>query len=498
MFTSLFKRYRLKRWVAHVRRLLARAGRPSSTTAAAQVSARARTRAELFKLAWPIVIAMSAETMLGLVDTKLVGGLGPAALGGVGLATMMMYVGYSLVFGAMRAVKVQTAHAVGEGRPQDGIRYAQAGILMAVGIGVALFILGRDISWLLRALGVDHELIAPARDFFSAVTYGSVGVTVLVALYQHRQATGDTRTPMIVGIVANIFNGFFAYGLIYGHWGLPALGVRGAGFATATSEYLECAMLGALLLRDMKRCPPSTLRLREACRGVWDLGMPTAIHFGAETLAFTTFTAVLGTLASAEIASHQVAMATIRTSFLPGVAIAEAASILVGRSLGEKRLDEADRATWAALQLAIGFMAVCGVLFAVFGGALAHGFSTDPEVIRITRNLLLVAAVFQVLDAVNIVLRGALRGAKDVRVTAIIGVTVVWTCVPTAAYVLGKLAGLGALGGWLGFIGETTFSATLFWLRYWRGPWRQGYVPPSANTGGASLAQAENARLHAA
>ena len=84
--------------------------------------------------------------------------------------------------------------------------------------------------------------------------------------------------------------------------------------------------------------------------------------------------------------------------------------------------------------------------------------------------------MFQVLDAVNIVLRGALRGAKDVRVVMLIGVLVVWSCVPTSAYVLGKLCGLGALGGWLGFVWETTIGATLFWLRYKRGSWRKEYA----------------------
>ncbi|HWL84868.1 MAG TPA: MATE family efflux transporter [Polyangiaceae bacterium] len=471
----------------------ARAGRPTNR------AANAGMRRELFQLAWPIVVAMAGETMMGLVDTKLVGRLGPAALGGVGLATMVLYLGYSLVYGTMRAVKVQTAHAVGEGRPEDGVRFAQAGVALGVGIGVALFLVGRDISWLLRLIGVDEELVGPARDFFSAVSYGSVGTTMVVALQQHRQAIGDSRTPMIVGLTANVFNAFFAYALIYGHAGLPALGVRGAGFATASAEYFECIVLGALLLRDMRRTRPSKLTLRQAMRGVLDLGVPTGIQFGAETLAFTTFTAVLGTLSSQEIASHQIAMATIRTSFLPGIAIAEAGSVLVGRSLGEQRIDQADRATWAALRLAVGLMAAGGFVFAVFGGFIASGFSPDPEVIRITKRLLLVAALFQVLDAVNIVLRGALRGAKDVRVTAFIGTTVVWTCVPTAAYVLGKLAGLGAFGGWLGFIGETTFSATFFWLRYWRGTWRRRYLAAAeASPSQPRGTPKPSAKLHAA
>jgi MATE family multidrug resistance protein len=192
-------------------------------------------------------------------------------------------------------------------------------------------------------------------------------------------------------------------------------------------------------------------------------------------LAFTTFTAVLGSIGSEQIAAHQIALATIRTSFLPGIAVGEAASVLVGRALGARRLDEADRATRAALTIAIGFMASCGVVFAVAGGVIARAFTSDAVVSAIAQRLLWVAAIFQVLDAINIVLRGALRGAKDVRVPAYIGIAVVWTCVPTAALVLGKWAHMGSVGGWYGFVVETCLASALFALRWKQGAWRMDY-----------------------
>jgi MATE family multidrug resistance protein len=213
-----------------------------------------------------------------------------------------------------------------------------------------------------------------------------------------------------------------------------------------------------------------------AARGVAELGVPLGLQFFAETLAFATFTAVLGSIGEDEIAAHQIALNVIRVSFLPGVAVAEAASVLVGQALGARSLRQADATVKSALGLAVGFMALCGAAFALFGGAVAELFSRDPAVTAITRRLLLVAALFQVLDAVNIVLRGSLRGAKDVRVVAFRGIAIIWTCVPTSAYLLGKHMGLGALGGWLGFIGETTLSAALFWLRWKNRGWRAQYT----------------------
>jgi MATE family multidrug resistance protein len=217
------------------------------------------------------------------------------------------------------------------------------------------------------------------------------------------------------------------------------------------------------------------LPLRAALREVAALGLPTGIQFGSEMLAFATFTAVLGSMGAEQIAAHQIALAVIRTSFLPGAAVAEAASVMVGQSLGRKSLAEADRATGAALALAVAFMALCGVVFAVAGGAIVHAFTDDAPVARVARTLLWIAAAFQVLDATNMVLRGALRGAKDVRVPAVMGVMVVWTCVPTAAFLLGRLAGWGSAGGWLGFIAETTLGTALFLRRWRRGAWRAAY-----------------------
>ncbi|MBX3227072.1 MAG: MATE family efflux transporter [Labilithrix sp.] len=434
---------------------------------------------ELFQLAWPIAAAMLGETALSLIDTKLVGGLGSAALGGVGVATTFMYLAYAMTYGGMRGVKVRVAHAVGEGKAQDGLAYARAGMIVGLLFGTLVLVACRDVGGVLSRLGADPEIVPYAKDFLAAVTLGAPATCALAALIQHRQGMGDSRTPMIVGIAGNAFNALFAWSLIYGHFGLPALGVRGAGYSTATTEVLELGIMFALLLRDERRATTKpTITVRRAAKDILDLGLPTGIQFTAETLAFTVFTVLLGSISKEEIAAHQIALNVIRTSFLPGVAIAEATSVLVGRSLGRRRLSEADGAVKSGLALAVGFMFLCGVAFALFGGPLGAFFSSDPAVIANAKRLLLVAAVFQVLDAINIVLRGSLRGAKDVRVVAVLGVLIVWSFLPTSAYVLGKHLGLGALGGWLGFVGETAVASILFWRRWKKGPWRRDYQRP--------------------
>jgi MATE family multidrug resistance protein len=463
----------LKRRVAHALRSFTRGtvGRRSKS---------ADTMRELLALAWPIMTAMAGETVMGLVDTKLVGGLGAAALGGVGVAMTVVFLGYMVVFGLMRGVKVCVAHAVGEGHGHRSVRYAQAGIALGLVAGTVFGLCTRDVGPLFRIIGIDAALVPYAKSFLAAYTFGAPGSAVVSALVQHRQGVGDARTPMAVGLGGNVVNALLGWALIYGHLGLPALGVRGGAYATATSEWLEASVLVALLVRDARRAGSHALARTElpfarALREVIALGLPTGIQFGSEMLAFATFTSVLGSLGAEQIAAHQIALATIRVSFLPGAAVGEAASVLVGQALGRRSLVQADRATRAALIVAMAFMASWGVVFAVAGGWIVRLFTDDSAVAQVARTLLWIAAAFQVLDAANMVLRSALRGAKDVRVPALIGVAVVWTCIPTAAFVLGRLAGMGSVGGWLGFVAETTLGAVLMARRWRRGAWRLSY-----------------------
>jgi MATE family multidrug resistance protein len=427
---------------------------------------------EVVDLAWPIAAGMLGETALGLVDTKLVGGLGPAALGGVGMATVLLYLGYAMVFGLMRGVKVRTAHAMGAGRGGEAIRYAHAGIVFGSIAGLVLFFAGRDVSAVLRWLQVDPSMVPYARDYLEARSTGAVATCVVSALIQYRQGMGDARTPMLVGLFGNLVNAGLAYSLIYGRFGLPAMGARGAGYGTALTESLELVVMLALVIREGRSQPTPSISVRAAIGEVASLGVPTALHFGLEVAAFTTFTAILGSFGANQMAAHQITMNTMRASFLPGVAVAEATSVLVARSLGRRRLDEAERTTRAALLLGVGFMTICGVVFGLFGAQIAGGFSSDAEVIFIARRLFLVAAVFQTLDAVNMILRGALRGAKDVRWVAVAGTLIVWFAIPGTAFVLGRLLGWGAFGGWIGFVIETAIGALVMAYRWTRGGWR--------------------------
>lgn len=432
---------------------------------------------ELLALAWPIILAMLGDSTMFLVDSKIVGKLGDNELAGVSVAQVFMYLSYVTVFGFMRGVKVRTAYAVGRGEPEAALAYAKAGAWIGAFIGVLVWASGRDLSWVFRVVGISEPIVPIATEFYSAITWGAPGIFVMNALVQHRQGIGDSRTPMVVTIAGNLANAVLAYGLVFGSWGLPRLGVPGAGYATAIVMTVDGLVLVVLLLRHSKKAP-SQLPFMGAAAEVASLGAPTGIQFGLELLAMTTFTSLLGAMNAAEVAAHHIALGVIRFSFLPGSAISEATCVLVGQALGRKAPRDAEIAARTGILLALLFMGACGVVFAIFGSGIARWFRDSDPVVAIATKLLLVAAVFQLADAVNIVLRGALRGAKDARYSAVLSVAAVWVCIPTAAYFLGRKMHLGALGGWYGFLAETTLAAVLLYRRWSKGSWRLAHNMP--------------------
>src|SRR5262249_14364738 len=156
--------------------------------------------------------AMLGETALGLCDTKLVGALGAEALGGVGIATIFVWTGQAVVVGLMRGgVKVRTAYAVGEGRHGDAARYAGAGALVGALIGVALFLAAHGVTPLLTLIRLDPAMIPYAREFVAARSWGCVASCAGMAYSQYLQGIGDSRSPMVIGILGNVANAVLAW-----------------------------------------------------------------------------------------------------------------------------------------------------------------------------------------------------------------------------------------------------------------------------------------------
>ncbi len=431
---------------------------------------------ELLRLAWPITVSMISFSTMTLASTAFVARVGSDELAGVGLAGV---VGFSLVcfgIGLLRGAKTLVSQAVGARRRERipellGTALALAGVLGAVALAASQL-----VAPLVAALSASPRAGGFAAQYLAIRGLGMPLVLVYAALREARYGEGDTRAPMRASLAGNAVNialdAVFILGL---GWG-----VKGAALATICGTLTETSVL-AFAMRDRLR---SLAFSRRALRDTWAQGLPNGLQFVMEVGAFLILTVLVARMSALDGAAHQLVLHLVNVSFLPAHALAEAAAVLVGQAVGAGRDSLVPRVAGRALAIGASYATVCLVVFAVLGRAIANAMSAgDAALTDRATSLVHVALLFLVADAANVIARGVLRGASDVKFAAIVGIAASWLTTPPLAWLLGVYAGQGVVGGWIGLAIEIVVGASLYWLRVWRGGWR-----PAASAARRALA----------
>jgi MATE family multidrug resistance protein len=419
----------------------------------------------LLRLAWPIAISMVSYSTMTLASTAFVAHVGSDELAGVGLAGV---VGFSLVcfgIGMLRGAKTLVSQAIGAGRRERIPGLLGAAVGLAAVLGVVVLGVGQLVAPLLASLSASPRAGAFAAQYLAIRSLGAPLVLVYAALREARYGEGDTKSPMRASLVANGVNITLDAILIVGlHWG-----VRGAAIATICANATELALLAIPMRRRLAAMTWS----RRALRDVWAQGLPNGLQFVMEVGVFLILTVLVARMSAIDAAAHQMVLQLINVSFLPAHSLAEAAAVLVGQAVGANRDALVPRVARRALVLGAGYAALCVVVFAAVGSVFAHALAGSDSVLgdRAT-TLLHVGLIFLVADAANVIARGVLRGASDVKYAAIVGIATSWLTTPIFTWILGISMGLGVVGGWIGLAAEIIIGASLFWLRVWRGGWR--------------------------
>ena len=439
---------------------------------------------ELVRLAWPICVSMLSYSLMTLVDTLFVGQLGAAALAGVGVGGIMSFTLMCFGFGLLRALKVLVSQAEGAGQSQRAPGYLAAGLTLALGFGLANILLGWSLSPLLPQVTATAEAADLAAGYVNIRVLSAPAFLLAVALRETFYAQGDAQTPMRATLISNVFNlGLDALFILKLGWG-----VNGAALASVIGVMGELAFLGSSSIgRDLLRRAREHgfWRLARAnLADVWRLGLPLGLQMFFGVGVFALLTALFAAMSENDVAAHQVALQVIHLSFLPAFALGEAASVLAGQAVGADEDQLVRPVARKAMMAAALYTGLCGIVFAVAAEPIADAFVDDPELIALIVKLMYVAAAFQVFDGVNIVARCVLRGAGDVFFAAWVAVGIAWLCGPLFTYLLGFRAGMGVVGGWLGFCVELIVGAGVLWWRLER----MGWLP---------AAQAERAKLQA-
>ena len=419
---------------------------------------------EVRHLSWPIVISLLSFAMTTLVDTIFVSRLGPSALAGVGLGSTYVFTLVCFSFGMARGIKVLVSQANGAGEPISG--FVGAGLVLCIGLGAITALIGVPVADLLRLISAT-EASGAAAATYAAIRIGSAPLLLIhTALREGRYGVGDSKTPMYASLLANGINiGFDFLFIIVFEWG-----VAGAAWASVLSVVAQALFM--LLVQRRHGFGLSGGVDWARLKAIVRVGWPTGIQFSIEVGAFALLASMLAALSEIEMAAHQIALQVIHFTFLPALAVSEAASVMAGQAVGAMRETLVLRVARASMWVAGAYAIFCTLVLALGAQLIADLFTDDTQLAKAAGQLLLVAAVFQIADAGNAIARGVLRGTGDVKYTAVVGVVCSWLFTPPLTWLLGYRLGLGALGGWIGLCVEITLCTLILWVRLNRGSWR--------------------------
>jgi MATE family multidrug resistance protein len=369
-------------------------------------------------LAVPVVLSELGWMAMGVVDTIMVGRLGPAAIGAVALGNAICYTPSIFGVGLMLGLDTLVAQAYGRKDHDECHRWLAQGVYLAC-IAAVPIMAGIWLASLGFAhFGIAAEVAGPASEYLRLLNWGTLPLLLYGATRRYLQGVGQVRVITVTYVLANLVNWFGNWVLIYGKLGLPALGVNGSAISTAFARVtMAVALLGFAWRYERGRghplfhhwARPQAARIKRLLR----LGAPAAGQILLEVGAWNLATFSAGYLTPVALATHQIVLNYASVTYMVPLGISAAAAVSVGHAVGAGDAARARRAGWMALALGTSFMLLAALAFLLWPRPLIELFSRDPRVLAVGPGLLGIVACFEVFDGIQTVSTGALRGLGE-------------------------------------------------------------------------------------
>ena len=409
----------------------------------------------MLRIAVPVILAELGWMAMGVVDTIMVGALGPAAIGAAGVGTAM-HLGFAIFgMGVLLGLDTLVSQAYGARDIDECHRWLFDGVVLAGLMAVPITALCGLLLWALPALGFHPDLLVMLRSYFAVILWSTPFLLGFAALRRYLQGMQIVAPIMFALVSANLMNAAANWLLIHGHYGFPRMGVAGSACATLISRIY---MLGVLIVAvwwydrgrqsGLWRVPRliDWARIRILLR----LGVPAASQVTAEVGVFALATALAGTLDPISSASHQIALNLAGVAFMIPLGLNSAGAVRVGHAIGAGDPARAAASGWMAIALGALFMVASGSLFFAIPRVLIGLFTTDPAVLAVGTSLLRLAAIFQLFDGIQGVITGTLRGLGDTRTPMVVNLAAHWLLGLPVSYTLCFVLGWGVWGLWIG------------------------------------------------
>jgi MATE family multidrug resistance protein len=432
---------------------------------------------EVLSISFPVVIAMASHMVMQFVDTLMLARYGRDELAAVGAAATASFTFLALVMGTGNVTNTFVSQSIGRGTPGECSRYAWQGLYFGVAmqlVAVPLMVGAPQIFALF-----DHapQVQVLENQYFRIRLAHALGTAGYASLTSFFQGIGRPGVPMVAAIVANTFNVLLDYVLIFGVWGFPEMGIQGAAVGTTVSSYFQdVLLLGWFLSRRYheKYNTRNTWRLDLfRLKRLLVVGLPAGLSFMLNVASWSLFTlGLIGPLGPNILAANNVTMQVTHLSFMPAIGVHKGVQVLVGQYIGRRDIRAAKRRAYLGLAVAGTYMGLMGVGFVLFRRPIVRWFRTEAAIVEAGSTMLILAAIFQVFDAMGIIFVGALRGAGDTAFPAVAGLVLAWGLMLPVGYGLTYWAEWGYVGAWTGaalYVGA--FGGVLLW-RFAGEAWR--------------------------
>lgn len=431
---------------------------------------------EILRFVIPLVLGLLTSAFHTLIDTFFIAQLGTAQLAAVPLAAVVYAVGWSLLAGILYNSIAFIGRVFGAGKYQYiGIILAHYHLIALLGLPLlSLFI---QIWPFFSAIANLNATVDNYAWTYLQIRIWEVPFAAFLVLYScFYQAQGNSRFPMLVSVISLLLNIVLDYGLIFGKFGLPALGVAGSAYATVLAQAFAASFIVISSFTSHVRTQFQLQIFAQVnftlLKQIFCIGFPQGLGDMIEVLTWLGLFLIIGQLGEAALAANNIGVQVIHLVFLPWAAIATAVASYMSRFLGKKQPELAKMTTYRTLVLASTYMGLSSIPLWFFGESIARWFTTDEAIIYQAGLMFKMMALYQFFDGTNTILRGALSGAGDTLIPMIFLILCAVLVMFPAASLLSRWIEPGLAGAWLGVFAYLFTFAVLITYRYRSGKWQ--------------------------
>lgn len=424
-----------------------------------------------FKLAYPVMIGQLGIIMMGVVDSIMVGSLGPIQLAAASLGNSLVFLILIIGIGSSAVVTPLIAILLGAKRISECGVYFRQSLFINVSLSIVMiFVIFTGINFL-DYLNQPVDVIFSAKIYMGIVGLSAFPLMIYQTYKQFIEGFSMMKPAMIIALLANIINIFFNWILIFGKLGFSAMGLAGAAWATFASRVFMATAIMIYVLNN-KKFKDFDVRFHfrglnfKVIKKILQLGVPSGFQHFFEVGAFSIAVIMIGWIGANELAAHQIALNLASITFMIVLGISQASSIRVGYAMGESDIKAIRRAGFTAITLGASIMSLSGLTFILLNRFLPSLYIDDQNVIEIASRLLIIAALFQLSDGTQAVGIGVLRGLTDIKGPTIITFTAYWIISLPVAYLLAFVFKLGVEGIWIGLLIGLTVAAVFLTIRF--------------------------------